>query len=472
MEIPPPEPRRRRLLQLGALEAGLATLGAGRAVAAAAASPQAGRRIGADPTDYLAKLARLQPGDTLVLAPGRYGVDASGRDTGAPPGLPVLGLNGTAVAPITISGPESGPPAVLLGRGTHNTIRIAHASHVVIRGLLVDGRGRDGFGVGTQGPTHDITIEDNHFVGHDGDQQIVAISTTGHPAWNWIIRRNVIAGAGTGAYLGSSTGDSPFVAGLIEHNLFRDTVGYNLQVKHQRAWAPVPAGMPTGRALTVIRHNVFSKSANSSTGGLARPNLLVGDQPPAGAGASNGFDIHGNFFFQNPTESLFQGEGNIAFHSNLLVSDGDAVRIQVHNGRVRDVCIFGNTVVAGGVGIAVGGGAPGFSQQVIANAVFCDGAPVTANGAAAVASHNVTDARGRAGHYLHAPLAALGALDLYPLAGMLRGEAVDLAALPMADAGLDFNGRRRDPSLRGAYGGEGRNPGWAPALSIRPRVQA
>ncbi|MFO1273915.1 MAG: hypothetical protein U1F50_19950 [Rubrivivax sp.] len=403
-----------------------------------------------------------------MLAAGRYGVDANGNDTGSPPGLPIFGLNGTPSAPIVITGPESGPAAILLGRDTHNTIRLDNASYIVVRKLEVDGRGFSGFGVATQGPTHDITIEDNYFHGLDGNQQVVAISTTGSPTWNWIVRRNVIDGAGTGMYLGNSTGDSPFVAGLIEHNVFRNTIGYNLQVKHQVVWGTVPAGMPTGKTTTVIRHNVFSKSANSSTGGDARPNLLVGDQPPSGPGSLNGFEIYGNFFYQNTTESLFQGEGNIAFHSNLMVSDGDAVRIQVHNGQVRDVRIFGNTIVAGGIGVSVSGGATGFSQRVEANAVFSTGTPVSVSGAAASAAQNVTDTRANAGRYLNAPLAALGSLNLYPLAGTLKGSAFDFAGTGYTGAGLDFNGQTRDPVFRGGYSGEGANPGWTLALSIKP----
>jgi hypothetical protein len=424
--------------------------------------------IAADPTNYLAKLAALKPGDTLLLAPGNYGVDSRGVDTSDPPGLPVFGLNGTPTAPITISGPESGPAAVLLGRDTHNTIRLADSSFVVLRKLEVDGRGLAGFGVATQGPTHDITIEDNYFHGLGGDQQIVAISTTGNPTWNWIVRRNLIVGAGTGMYFGNSTGDSPFVGGLIEHNVVRDTIGYNIQIKYQTTWASVPAGMPTGKTTTIVRHNVFSKSANSSTGADARPNLLVGDQPPSGPGSLNGFAIYGNFFWQNATESLFQGEGNVAFYANLMVSSGDAVRIQVHNGKVRDVRIFCNTVVAGGDGISVGGGAVGFTQRVSANAVFAAGSAVSVSGGA-VAADNIGDLRANAPTFLNNPLADIGTLDLYPRTGKLKAAAADLAGLDVyPDWSRDFNGAARDPAFRGGYSGEGANPGWRLALTIKP----
>lgn len=479
---------RRLFLRAAALSAGGITFGAcsggsraappamGTGAPTPALSPApslaTGKVINADPSDYLTKLAQLGPGDTLLLAAGNYGVDDQGNDTGHAPGLPILGLNGTASAPIVITGPQTGARPVLMGRSTHNTIRLSGASHIVVRRLEIDGRGLDGFGVATHGPTHDITIEDNYFHGLGGDQSIVAISTTGYATWNWIIRNNLIVGAGTGMYLGNSTGASPFVAGLIEHNVIRDTIGYNIQIKHQTAWSGIPTDMPAGKTITVIRHNVFSKSGNSATGANARPNLLVGDCPPSGPGSTNGFAIYGNFFYQNPTESLFQGEGNIAFYDNVMVANDAAVRVQIHNGSVRDVRIFHNTVVAGGSAISVSGGSGGYTQCVLANAVFAAGVPISVSGSGAKSTQNVTDSHATA--YLNNPLAPLGSLDLYPRAGSaLKQDAVDLTGLDVyPDWNRDFNLGTRDATYRGAYSGEGTNAGWALALTNKPRSVA
>jgi hypothetical protein len=428
-----------------------------------ASTPAVGAIINADPSDYLIKLAQLKPGDTLLLASGNYGTKTSEAA-----GLPIVGLNGTAAAPIVITGPETGERPVLLGRSTHNTIRLANASHVVVRRLEIDGRGHDGFGVAVHGPAHHITIEDNYFHGHGVDQSVVAISTSGGATWNWIIRRNLIVGAGTGMYLGSSTGGSPFVAGLIEHNVVRDTIGYNVQIKHQKSWSALLPGLPTAKSTTVIRHNVFSKSRNSSTGFNARPNLLVGDCPPSGPGSTNGFAIYGNFFYRNPTESLFQGEGNIALYDNLMVTNGMAARIQPHNGSVRDVRIFHNTVVAGGKGISLSAGADGYTRRVLANAVFSVGTPISVVGGASI--QNVIDTRANAAEYLSNPLAAVGSLDLYPkvASGLKRGH-IDLTGLHhYPDWNKDFNGRLRDPTYRGAYSGEGANSGWALGMAFKP----
>ena len=184
----------------------------------------------------------------------------------------------------------------------------------------------------------------------------MAISTNRAPAWNWTIRGCTIVGAGTGMYLGNSDGRNPFVAGVIERNVVRDTLGYNLQIKHQAPWPDLP-GLPAGRTVTIIRDNVFSKAANGSTGAQARPNVLIGDVPPSGRGSANGYEIYRNHFSQNPTEALFQGEGNVTLYANVFVNDaGAAVTVQPHNGRVRDILVLGNTVVAAGHGISIRGG--------------------------------------------------------------------------------------------------------------------
>ena len=430
-----------------------------RSTPAAAATPAAsGRIVSAGPADYLAKLRTLQPGDTLVLAPGTY------DNPNDVPGLPLFDLNGTPSQPITITGPDSGPRPVLLGRSTHNTIRLANASYLIIRNLDVDGRDLGGFGVAVQGLAHHITLEGLRIRGVGGDQQIVGISTTGSPTWNWVIRRNVIEGAGTGMYLGNSTGGSPFVAGIIENNLVIDTIGYNVQVKHQTPWSNVPAGMPTGKTTTIIRNNVFVKRSSFVSPDGPRPNLLVGDQPPSGPGSENGFEIYGNFFYQNPTEALFQGEGNIAFYGNVMVNDsGSAVNIQPHNGIVRNVRVFGNTIVASGSGIRVSGGA-GYTQHVIGNAVFA-ATPVSGGMQAA----NVTGSYASASNFLNNPTAAPGQLDLFPKAGALRGAAPDTSPINgFAAWDRDFNGNPRDWNFRGAYSGEGTNPGWLPRIEIKP----
>ena len=198
-----------------------------------------GRLINATPTDYLSKVRALTAGDTLVLAAGTY------DDPNDVPGLPIFSLNGTASAPITITGGGDASQTVLLGRSTHNTIRFSNSSYVIVKNLTVDGRDLGGDAVNAQGVSHHITVENLIIRGVGSDQQIVGISTNGATTWNWTIRGNTISGAGTGMYLGNSDGTNPFVAGVIERNVVRDTIGYNLQIKHRAPW-PGISGLPTG----------------------------------------------------------------------------------------------------------------------------------------------------------------------------------------------------------------------------------
>jgi hypothetical protein len=439
------------------------------AAQAADAFAPAGRVLRAGPADYLAALRTLRAGDTLWLEPGRYGVLDDGRDTAQPPGLPLFGLHGTAEAPIVISGPESGPWPVFLGRATHNTLRLADASHIVVRHLEIDNRGLGVQGVASQGPTHDITLENLYIRGVGDHQATVAIAANGATSWNWVVRCNRIEGAGTGMYFGNSDGRHPFVAGLVERNVVLDTIGYNVEVKHQRPWDAVLPGMPTGRTRTVIRHNVFAKRSAFVSDAGARPNLLVGSPPAAGPGSENGFEIYGNFFYENPTEALFQGEGNIAFHDNLLVNTGGtAIRVQRHNGDVRRVDIYANTIVARDEGIVVTGGQPGSVQRVAGNAVFA-ATPISVAGADAQAAANVVASAASAASYLKRPTAPLGELDLRPLPGRLVGDAPDVQAWTgHVDWERDFDGAPKNWAVRGAYSGDGATRRWLPALEAMP----
>ena len=454
-------PRRRTLLWLLAcawpiaVRAEPAHPGGHPAGTSSAVSPP--RTIHADPANYLALLPTLRPGDTLVLAPGPY------DNPDAPPGLPIFDLHGTAAAPITITGPETGPRPVFVGRATHNTVRIANASHIVVRNLDIDGRNLGGDGVNGQGPSHHITLENLGIRGIGPVQGVVGISTNRAPAWYWTIRGCAIVGAGTGMYLGNSDGRNPFVAGIIERNLVRDTLGYNVQIKHQVTWPELP-GLPAGRTVTIIRDNVFSKAANGSTGPQARPNLLVGDVPPSGRGSANGYEIYRNFFFQNPAEALVQAEGNVAFYANLLVNDmGGAVNVQPHHGLVRDVLILGNTIVASGHGISIRGGDPGHAQRVVGNAVFA-----TVPTAGGTASANVVGSRAEAARYLVAPSSAATQRDFRPQPRALHAAAPDVRDYAgLAERDRDFDGHPRDWKIRGALGSDARGA-WLPKVEFKP----
>lgn len=429
-------------------------------VGLACAATLTGNIINANPSNYLSLLRVLQPGDILLLEAGIY------DDPNDVPGLPIFRLHGEPGYPIVITGPESEPWPIFLGRSTHNTVRFDDASYIVVRNIEIDGRDSGSDGVYAQGISHHITLENILIRGVGGDQSVVGISTKA-PVWNWEIRRNIIIGAGTGMYLGNSDGNEQFMNSIIENNLILDTVGYNIQIKHQNPRPDIP-GMPTGDSATIIRHNVFSKANNASTGSIARPNLLVGHFPLFGPGMNDTYQIYGNFFYQNPSgEPLFQGEGNIALYNNLFVNTvGDAILVQPQNDVPRMVRIFNNTVVASGTGVRVTGGSLSYQQKIIGNAVFA-----SSSISAADQRDNIVNTFQAASNYLNNPLGAIGNLDLYPKPGMLRGNRIDASSFnTFIKWDKDFNDNQHDGTFRGAYAGEGQNPGWQLALERKPLI--
>lgn len=64
----------------------------------------------------------------------------------------------------------------------------------------------------------------------------------------------------------------------------------------------------------------LQKIQGSASGGNARPNLLVGGFPLIGWGAKDYYEIYGNLFYDDPTEALFQGTGNIMIYNNIFVN--------------------------------------------------------------------------------------------------------------------------------------------------------
>ena len=138
--------------------------------------------------------------------------------------------------------------------------------------------------------------------------------------------------------------------------------------------------------------------------------MLVGHWPLTGRGANDQYLIYGNFFYQNPHESLFQGEGNIALYNNLFVNHfGDAIRIQPHNETTRTISVFYNTVIAKGSGITLVRREhdPMYPQFVTANIVFA-GSPVRGTSF----EKNLTGELDEARKYLTRPFAPLGEMNL------------------------------------------------------------
>lgn len=415
------------------------------------------RTIQANPSTYKNLLTTLQPGDRLLLAPGTYTQQ-----------LRFTNKNGQPGKCIVIEGPATGTPAVFQGSNSYNTISLTNVSYMVFRNLTLDGLNLAGDGAKVEsGSTyaHHVTLENLRFKNYAPTAMRNAISTKGR-AWNFVIRKNFIERAGVGLYLGNSDGTGEFANSLIEHNVVHSSIEYNMQIKHQKARA-TNLGMPTS-GTTIIRHNVFSKETGGATGTGARPNLLVGHWPLSGAGSTDTYQIYGNVFYQNPNEALFQGEGNVILHDNLFVNRGGtrAIRIQKHNSVPRRIDIYNNTIVASGEGIVISGADAAYPQRVRNNVVFA-AKPITGGAQAG----NLVGTFAAAGQYLNNPGGSLtaGTLDLFPIPGKVTGTLADLTYLSgFLDWNLDFNGMPRLLTYRGAYSDDGVNPGWQPALAIKP----
>ncbi len=413
----------------------------------------------AGPKTYRDRFQELEPGDTLALEAGVYRR-----------GLPIHEMHGRPEHPITISGPLGEQSATFYGRSGHNVVSIVDSSYVKVSDLEIDGRGKMVDGVKAEGHAHyahHITLERLRIQNLGHNQQIVGISAM-CPTWNWVVRDNVIIGAGTGMYLGRPNGRAPFVGGLIEHNLVKDTIGYNIQIKHQ-VGRPDIEGFPNEPQTTIIRHNVFSKAHGASSGEMARPNLLVGHWPPTGPGSHDLYAIYGNLFYQNPSERLFQGEGNLAFYSNLLVNRaGDALAILPHNGHPRRIWIFQNTIVARDRGILFKSTPETQVQKIQGNAIFA-AHPIKGG----KARENLRASKEEAADYLRKPFAQPRQLNLYPQAGKLRQRLKATAHLMVRfpEASRDFDGRLRSGMYQGGYVGDDEGPRWALGLSPKPWVQ-
>ena len=167
-----------------------------------------------------------------------------------------------------------------------------------------------------------------------------------------------------------------------------------------------------------------------------------------------GYAIYGNFFYQNPSEALFQGEGNFAFYGNVLVNThGDAIVIRPHNHLPRRIDVFHNTVLAANAGISVSGGDPAHAQRITGNAVFAL-APIVGG----EQQSNRTGAPAEAAEHLAEPFAPPGQLDLAPRPGRLDTAPFELPALPLLpDVDRDFEGRRYAGPIAGAYAGDAGN---------------
>jgi hypothetical protein len=414
-----------------------------------------GARLEATPTNYRDKLTQLTPGYTLILWAGNY------------PRLVLRGLNGQQGSCITVTGPASGPPAIIQGELGSSTVEIVNSSYLVVRDLTIDSRGMlgaDGIKAGgADNVSHHIIVQGNRITGAGASQQTDGISTK-ITTWNWIIRGNWIEHAGTGMYLGNSDGSAPFIAGLIGGNRVIDPIGYCIQVKYQIARPLIP-DVPEP-ATTVIRRNVLVKSDRPSPDGN-RPNLLVGGFPNSGACSADLYQIYQNLIVHNSREVLFQGSGRITLHDNILVGGVPAAAVFCdHDLPLKFAHVYNNTIYAERSGIAFRDTAVE-EDAVTGNLVFAE-TPIT--GPIGNQQDNFVARIAEAGRYVKSPSTSISSMDFFPLRGAAKGSPFNLDAFRgERDFDRDFEGNPKRPGqFRGAYAKDVGKP----ALSLRARVEA
>jgi hypothetical protein len=254
---------------------------------------------------------------------------------------------------------------------------------------------------------------------------------------------------------------------LIEYNLVQDTMGYNMQIKWQKP-RPNVAGMPTTPQKTIIRHNVFIKTASRDSPDGDRPNVLLGGFPDIGAGSQDLYEVYGNLFYYNPRESLIQASGRVSIHDNIFVGGNpQAIRMQDHDLPLQLAHIYNNTIYTYGSGIVFGSRAREW-DAVIGNLIF---AATSTRGSIRNLWGNLAVPFAFASDYVAAPSMTLESMNFFPLKGKCRGAALDLTAFADEDDfERDFNGSPKGKkTIRGAYAGEGMNPGWKLKDDIKVR---
>lgn len=413
-------------------------------------TPLIGADYKATPANYQSFLSKLQPGDTLIFGEGEYKGNLQLDD-----------IHGEEGSMITLQGIEG--KTIFIATADENTFNIINCSYLHLKNFKLDGKHNqvDAIKLKQGGYCHHLIIENNHIINYDVDQQQNGISSKG-TVWNISIIGNIIDGAGTGLYLGNSDGSSPFIGGIIEKNLVINTIGYNMEIKHQLARND-SADIPSN-AKTIIRHNVFckqKKGAGKSVGN--RPNVLVGHFPLKGKGKDDEYIIYGNFFYENcMDECLFQGEGNIAFYNNVLVnSQSNGIHIQKHTDKPRNVKIFFNTIVTKSGGLRISSGDKGFTQSAIGNLV-CSNSEISAPENIG----NLIFTYEAAKENLVKPFDEIPGLNLFPLQNKAKGEKLEIESLmKYPDANFDFNGVARTGLYRGAFEGNGLPFRWIPLLN-------
>ena len=412
------------------------------AVDAAATGPlqvitlAAGRRLSADPDSCRVLLKTLQPGDTLILAPGTY-----------PQGLDLTDLAGSEAGWITISGPDQGAALIQAARG-RNTIELAHTHHLRLTHLSCDGQHRaDANGINASGGdgtwVHDLEIRDCILVNYDGSQQTTAISLR-CAAWRCAVQGCQVSQAGTGIYIGDVPALSAYAGIRITGTAVDQVQGFALCLHGQGPW---PTGIAPCLEPNLIARNRFAKDDRASLDG-DRPTVLAEATGPEGVPALP-IELYGNRIGGNAREALVQLAGSVSFHDNVLARTAAGAVAAIVLAPAPGSCrIYDNTVASPGTALHRAATAGPGEAEALGNLLIAERG---LDGDWTLMQANQLVPWLQRAQVLQAD-AQSGAPSGHPRAGTVHGEALDLARFASDEAwDADADGvPRGDNTSRGA----------------------
>ncbi len=444
------------------------------------AVPAFSRTINITPAQSIrSAVLNMQPGDTLVLAPGDYYDSLTV--------LYITNKNGSPDAWYTIRAAEPGT-ARIFGNSDKNLCEIRNSSYWRFEGLELSGRNlsSDGIRVTVAGGNaatsygHHIVVDNCNL--HSFNNACINTQVT---VWDLTVRNSWMHDANLAGYLGSPGHDQQIINLVWEHNLITRMSGYGMQIKAQNPRAGLTLGTTPGLEFDSwgwrVSHNVFHRDATTAV--TSRPNLLVDAAPATGVGSDDLATIEGNVVLGNVYDSPFQLSGNLRVVNNVIlnaVSATAGIRIGFHDITYpRHVEVLNNTVFIDGstanACLSVHDLLGGYTQ-IIANNAFIRGntwdqaVSFGSMPAGAVVAGNVRRGSGPGAGFTATtvplseifanPVYTPGMVDLYPAAGSLLIDAGTNAYAPTRD----FNGVKRPRGAAvdvGAYETFGAgNPGW------------
>lgn len=391
--------------------------------------------------DLIASVGALKPGDELVLQGGTYNLQPKFT----------IGVSGTAAAPIVIRAKDGEVPVITRPDANQNTINIANASYVTLKGLEVVG--------GSHGIRLDhssfITIEACHI--HDTADVGLSANYAGSTYQGLKLLRNHIhdtGNTGEGMYLGCNNDGCQMFDSLIEGNHIHHTngptvvQGDGIEVKE-------------GSYNNIIRDNVIHDTnypciITYSAVGHGGPNIIErnvlwgcgdhGIQSAADATIRNNIILSASSDGVHNQQHQSGSPANLLIvHNTILKMAGDAIRT---DNIVGSVVIANNAIYAqAGSAIRVSGDMSGL---VVSGNAGIGGLQGVAGGFAATGV--------LASDFVAANFSGMPPNNVFLSAGSSLVSAGDAARV----ADDDFNGtaRKGAPDI-GAYAfSASGNPGW------------